>query len=81
MNEALLLAVVCLAILLCWAYSSRTHEREFQKERDAWAAERKDLMDRIQAPTFLEYTNKVVREKKAEQPQQEVPVDYDQFVS
>jgi len=40
------------------------------KERD-WNAERKDLLDRIQAPNFGEYTRKVVLEKKLEHPPDE----------
>jgi hypothetical protein len=52
--------------------------RRQQKERDSWQKERKDLMDRIQAPTFMEYTAKVIKEKKLEQPQQEEskPVEF-----
>lgn len=43
-----------------------------------WAAERKDLLDRIQAPSFADYTNKVVREKKAEQKpeEKEQPIEF-----
>lgn len=73
MSETIIMLVVALALLLCWFMSSRERERDFQKERDAWSAERKDLLDRIQAPTFGEYANKVVREKKAEQPEDEAP--------
>lgn len=47
---------------------------------EQWVAERKDLLDRIQAPTFQEYTNKVIREKKAEQPE-EPKTNYDEYVS
>lgn len=36
------------------------------KERE-WAAERRDLLDRIQAPNFGEYTRKALLEKKLEQ--------------
>lgn len=38
------------------------------------ASERRDLLDRIQAPTFAEYANKVIKEIKAEQPPAEVKV-------
>lgn len=48
---------------------SRTH----QDERQA-------LLDRIQAPSFQEYTNKVVREKKAEQKTEE-PQPIHDFIS
>ena len=37
------------------------------KERE-WNAERKDLLDRIQAPNFGEYSRKVLMEKKLDQP-------------
>jgi hypothetical protein len=40
------------------------------KERE-WATERKDLLDRIQAPNFGEYTRKALLEKKLEQPPDE----------
>jgi Spy/CpxP family protein refolding chaperone len=36
------------------------------KERE-WNAERRDLLDRIQAPNFGEYTRKALLEKKLEQ--------------
>ncbi|WP_204787517.1 hypothetical protein [Paenibacillus oryzisoli] len=63
-----------------FAVSLHNKDKEMNIEREAWKSERKDLLDRIQAPTFMEYTNKVVREKKAEQPD-EPKTDYDQFVS
>lgn len=53
--------------------------RRQQEEREAWQKERKDLMDRIQAPTFAAYTGKVIAEKKAEQPPKEE--DKIEFVS
>jgi len=43
--------------------------KAFEKEQ-AWASERRDLLDRIQAPSFAEYSNKVIREKKAEKPEE-----------
>jgi hypothetical protein len=49
-------------------------------ERKEWMVERKDLMDRIQAPTFNDYANKVVREKKAEQPPEE-KVEKNEYIS
>lgn len=67
------LVVIWGVTMLAWQYSIQ----QFSKERDEWKAERQMLLDRIQAPTFAEYTNKVVREKKAEQPQEEkLPVEF-----
>jgi hypothetical protein len=45
-------------------------KEQMKNEREDWRTERKDLLDRIQAPTYAEYTNKVVREKKAEKPEE-----------
>ncbi|OAS19253.1 hypothetical protein A8708_26440 [Paenibacillus oryzisoli] len=67
-------------LAIVFAVSLHNKDKEMNIEREAWKSERKDLLDRIQAPTFMEYTNKVVREKKAEQPD-EPKTDYDQFVS
>lgn len=52
-------------------YIITKQQQQHEQERNEWQTERKDLLDRIQAPTFAEYTNKVVRLKKAEQPQEE----------
>jgi hypothetical protein len=46
-----------------WHHRNQWVEYIAQKER-LWEAERKDLLDRIQAPSFAEYTNKVIKEKK-----------------
>lgn len=50
------------------------HVQAIQEQHHAdyenWTHERERLLDRIQAPSFAEYTNKVVREKKAEQPEE-----------
>lgn len=52
-------------------------QRDFNKQRAEWQTERKDLLDRIQAPSFQEYTNKVIREKKLEKPEeQEEPIHF-----
>lgn len=48
--------------MIAWQYSIQ----QFNKERAEWKAERQMLLDRIQAPSFAEYTAKVVREKKLE---------------
>ena len=42
-----------------------------ERKEAEWNAERRDLLDRIQAPTFAEYTNKVIKEKRLEQPQEQ----------
>lgn len=51
----------------------------FNEERKEWQRERKDLLDRIQAPDFNQYAAKVIREKKAEQPEE--PQEEIEFVS
>lgn len=73
MNESILLLIVCLALIFTWGVTNREREKQFQAERDKWEKERKDLMDRIQAPSFNEYASKVIREKKAEQPEDPQP--------
>ena len=68
-----MLVVLTIISLAMMESSNRRH----QQDRDTWQRERKDLIDRIQAPTFAEYTNKVVREKKAEQPEEkQEPVEF-----
>lgn len=72
MVEILTISIVALmgVISIC-AFVIVKQSKQHEQERKEWLIERKDLLDRIQAPSFLEYTNKVVREKKAEQPQEE----------
>lgn len=60
-----------LAIVGISAYVTTKQQRQHEQERREWLAERKDLLDRIQAPTFNDYASKVIREKKAEQPKEE----------
>jgi hypothetical protein len=69
--EVICISAVCILILFMWQRNLYDSNKAFQLERDNWIKERKDLMDRLQAPTFADYTNKVVREKKLEQPQEE----------
>ncbi len=64
MTTYIILAAVIAALLVF------TYVRE--KEH---TAERRDLLDRIQAPTFAEYTNKVIKEIKAEKPEEPKVVD------
>lgn len=59
-------AVVVIALFLL-----ESSQRKQAAEREQWCKERKDLMDRIQAPTFGAYTSKVIAEKKAEKPAEE----------
>jgi hypothetical protein len=41
-------------------------ERTHQEERETWHEERKELLDRIQAPSFAEYKHQEVRVMKAQ---------------
>lgn len=66
----LVLSMTVFAVLGCWLYTMREKEQAFNREREEWHIERQQLLDRIQAPSFAEYTNKVVREKKAEHPEE-----------
>lgn len=68
MWDSLIWGVVVLVIMYCW----HIDKQQVKDEREAWAAERKDLLDRIQAPTFAEYANKVTREKKQERPEEQI---------
>lgn len=56
----------------------RRYERAMKEMREQWMDERKDLLDRIQAPTFAEYANKVMREKRVEEDEEE---DYNPYIS
>jgi|GEM_PF-2456562 len=70
-------------LLLYWYDANRERKKELARlERllEQSQAERKDLLDRIQAPTFAEYTNKVIKEKKLEQPPEEEEQN-DPFIS
>lgn len=75
MLDSIIWAAVVMVIMYAW----NIDKQQVKNEREKWAQERKDLMDRIQAPTFAEYANKVVREKKAEQP--EDPAEQVEFIS
>lgn len=66
-----LLALAAIAILFAWVYTVRQQEKRFDREREDWQKERKDLLDRIQAPSFQDYANKVIREKKAEKQEED----------
>jgi hypothetical protein len=75
MSTIIILSCVIGAQLVYIYYREQEHNRHIEAQHK----ERRDLLDRIQAPTFSEYTAKVVREKKAEQPEEVKP--YDEFVS
>jgi hypothetical protein len=51
-------------------------QREHREDKENWIAERQTLLDRIQAPSFAEYTNKVIREKKIEKQEEEKPIEF-----
>lgn len=78
MSELAIVVIIQAALHLGISIIHRVQWLSFIKEKEReWSAERKDLLDRIQAPSFAEYTNKVVREKKAEQPKEETePVEF-----
>ncbi|QHT61706.1 hypothetical protein GXP70_18145 [Paenibacillus lycopersici] len=66
-------------LLLCQLHIERSRaERKLSELEAHWAAERRDLLDRIQAPSFEAYAGKVIREKRAEQPPEgkEEPIDF-----
>ncbi|PEP80695.1 hypothetical protein CN581_14465 [Bacillus toyonensis] len=48
-------------------------ERLHQGERDMWKLERKELYDRIQAPSFSEYKQGEVKMMKAQKEEKPVP--------
>ncbi|MEW4152197.1 hypothetical protein Q0N88_18920 [Bacillus thuringiensis] len=48
-------------------------EQVHQKERDVWKQERKELYDRIQAPSFAEYKQGEVKMVKAQKEEKSVP--------
>ncbi|MCQ6331730.1 hypothetical protein, partial [Bacillus cereus] len=60
--------VAVIIFLVAFAYKI---EQVHQKERDVWKQERKELYDRIQAPSFAEYKQgevKMVKAQKEEKP-------------
>lgn len=71
MSTTIILSCI-IGVLLVFIYS---REQEHNRHIEAEHKERRDLLDRIQAPTFAEYTSKVVKEKKAEQPDEPRVID------
>lgn len=73
MVEKIGLIIIAVVILLAWQVNIYRNNKSFEREREQWKQERKDLLDRIQAPSFHDYANKVIKEKKADQPKEEEP--------
>ena len=74
MNEIILAATI-FAILLCWVFTSTDREKNFNREREEWKAERQQLLDRIQANSFAEYKTaevRVIKAQKDEKPEPQV---------
>jgi hypothetical protein len=72
--DSLLFAILSLVILYQGVLLYQQQKRYQNHLQEVWEhhnKERRDLLDRIQAPTFAEYTNKVIKEKKAEQKEEE----------
>ncbi|MEI4618324.1 hypothetical protein [Bacillus cereus] len=65
--------VVVIVFLGVFAYKI---EHVHQKERDVWKQERKELYDRIQAPSFAEYKQGEVKMVKAQKEDKSVSTYY-----
>lgn len=72
---AILLVVLVAAVL----YMDWLRAGEYKVERSEWARERKELMDRIQAPSFAEYKTQEVRLVKAKNGVEEHTVTIEQL--
>lgn len=72
----MILAFVIAVLLIYCYYREKEHNRHIETQQQ----ERKDLLDRIQAGTFKEYTAKVITEKKIEQKPEE-PKVIDDYIS
>ena len=62
---------VLVAVIIFLGVFAYKIEHVHQKERDMWKQERKELYDRIQAPSFAEYKQgevKMVKAQKEEKP-------------
>ncbi|WP_144520013.1 hypothetical protein [Bacillus thuringiensis] len=62
---------VLVAVIIFLGAFAYKIEQVHQKERDVWKQERKELYDRIQAPSFAEYKQgevKMVKAQKEEKP-------------
>lgn len=77
MGELIPLSAI-FAVVAISSYVIVKQQSQFELQRKEWSEERKDLLDRIQAPSFNEYANKVVREMKAtkEEEEKKEPVQF-----
>jgi hypothetical protein len=69
-DATILIVILCVIVGLSLTVLEASQRRQ-AAEREKWNEERKDLLDRIQAPSFAAYTHKVVQEKKAEKHEDE----------
>lgn len=65
------LMIICVFIVICWLYTLGDKEKQIESERQQWAMERQQLLDRIQAPSFDHLKQAEIRLVKA---QKEEPV-------
>ncbi|UYX53350.1 hypothetical protein [Bacillus thuringiensis] len=64
---------VLVAVIVFLGVFAYEMERVHQGERDVWKQERKELYDRIQAPSFAEYKQGEVKMVKAQKEEKPVP--------
>lgn len=69
-EPTVLIVILCVMVGIALSLLEAGQRRQ-AVEREQWRAERRDLMDRIQAPSFQAYAGKVIAEKKAEQKEDE----------
>jgi hypothetical protein len=69
------LMVICIFITLCWVYTIYVNDKAKSAERQQWAVERQQLLDRIQAPSFDHLKQAEIRVIKAQK--EEPPVKYE----
>jgi len=74
--ETIALAAFGIVVLLWVGHVElirREHSRELAEMREAWACERQQLLDRIQAPSFAELKQAEVKIIKAQQGREPEP--------
>lgn len=76
---AVIMAMGIIGVMAIYQVTMHKQEQRHAADRELWHKERQMLLDRIQAPSFAEYTAKVIKEKKAEQPEE--PREPVEFVS
>lgn len=64
---------VLVAVIIFLGAFAYKIEHVHEKERDVWKQERKELYDRIQAPSFAEYKQSEVKMVKAQKEEKPVP--------